>query len=129
MFGIGMPELFVILAVALIVIGPKKLPDLAKSMGQAIREFRKATTEIKNSLDVNSDLRNVKKAFEDIQTIKDSMIETNDTELLQKSPPDNVSGKSDTNPINKELNTVSTNSISQPEPPDLTISQKPTKGV
>jgi sec-independent protein translocase protein TatB len=42
MFGIGMPEMILILAVALIVIGPKKLPDLAKSLGRAFGEFKKA---------------------------------------------------------------------------------------
>ena len=47
MFGIGMPELILILAIALIVIGPKKLPDLAKSLGRAMREFKRATSEFK----------------------------------------------------------------------------------
>ena len=42
MFGIGVPELLIIMAIALIVIGPKKLPDLAKSLGRALNEFKKA---------------------------------------------------------------------------------------
>ena len=50
MFGIGMPEMLVILALALIVIGPKKLPDLAKSLGRAMREFKKATSEFKETI-------------------------------------------------------------------------------
>lgn len=49
MFGIGMPELLLILAVALIVIGPKKLPDMARAIGRGFAEFRKATEELKNS--------------------------------------------------------------------------------
>lgn len=49
MFGIGMPELLLILAVALIVIGPKKLPDLARAIGRGFAEFRKATDELKNT--------------------------------------------------------------------------------
>ena len=44
MFGIGMPEMLLILAIALIVIGPKKLPDLAKSLGRAFAEFKRATS-------------------------------------------------------------------------------------
>lgn len=50
MFGIGMPELLLILAVALIVIGPKKLPDLARAIGRGFAEFKKATDELKNTL-------------------------------------------------------------------------------
>ncbi len=46
MFGsIGMPELIVILAIALIVFGPKKLPDVGRSIGEAIRGFRKVMSE------------------------------------------------------------------------------------
>jgi TatA/E family protein of Tat protein translocase len=55
MFNIGMPELLLILVVALIIMGPKKLPELAKSLGRGLREFRKATDDIKDSLE--KDLR------------------------------------------------------------------------
>ncbi len=48
MFGIGGPELLLILAVALIVLGPKKLPELAKALGKGLAEFRRATDEIKD---------------------------------------------------------------------------------
>lgn len=66
MFGMGMPEILLILAVALIVIGPKKLPDLAKSLGRAIGEFRKATTDIKESMVDQSQMADVKTAFQDL---------------------------------------------------------------
>jgi len=49
MFGIGMPELLLILALALIVLGPKKLPDLARSLGRGLGEFKRATEEMKSS--------------------------------------------------------------------------------
>jgi len=74
MFGIGMPEMLMILAIALIVIGPKKLPDLAKSLGRAMREFKRATSEFKETLAVDNELTDVKKAFDDINTdIKDAV--------------------------------------------------------
>jgi TatA/E family protein of Tat protein translocase len=47
MFGIGMTELLVILAIGLLVIGPKKLPELARSLGKGLAEFRRASTEMR----------------------------------------------------------------------------------
>ncbi len=66
MFGIGVPELLIIMAIALIVIGPKKLPDLAKSLGRALNEFKKATREFKDSLDIDDDINTIKKPFTEI---------------------------------------------------------------
>lgn len=75
MFGIGMPELILILAIALMVIGPKKLPDLAKSLGRAMREFKRATSELKDSLELDSEVKEVRDTFGDIKSgIKDSVL-------------------------------------------------------
>lgn len=50
MFGIGFPELLLIMALALIVLGPKRLPDLARALGRGIAEFKKATDELKQTI-------------------------------------------------------------------------------
>ena len=65
MFGIGVPELIVIMVIALIVIGPSKLPDLAKALGKGVAEFRKAAQDIKDSLDLDDELKDVKDDFID----------------------------------------------------------------
>ena len=64
MFGIGLPELIIIMVIALIVIGPSKLPDLARALGKGMAEFRKATQDIKESLDLDEDLSEVKRDLE-----------------------------------------------------------------
>ena len=66
MFGIGFPELILIMVIALIVIGPSKLPDLARALGKGMAEFRKATQDIKDSLDLDGDLRELKEAKDDL---------------------------------------------------------------
>ena len=50
MFGIGMPELLLILALALIVLGPKRLPEIARALGKGMSEFRRATDELKEEM-------------------------------------------------------------------------------
>jgi TatA/E family protein of Tat protein translocase len=52
MFGpIGMPELIVIMVLALIIFGPRKLPELGRSLGRSLNEFKKASNELKHTLD------------------------------------------------------------------------------
>ncbi len=96
MFGIGMPELILILAVALIVIGPKKLPDLAKSLGRAFSEFKKATSDFKDAMDFE-EMRDLKKSYNDMNAeikdaidikpkIKKALIEDSDTTHTADAP-------------------------------------------
>jgi sec-independent protein translocase protein TatA len=48
---IGMPEMLVIAVIALIIFGPRKLPELGKSLGKSIAEFKRASNELKNTLE------------------------------------------------------------------------------
>ncbi len=76
MFGIGMQELILVLVVALIILGPKKLPDVAKSLGKALNEFKRATSDIKESLEVNHNPDTVNKthdALNDTQPATDTI--------------------------------------------------------
>jgi sec-independent protein translocase protein TatA len=58
MFGIGMTELLVILAIALVVLGPKKLPEIARSLGKGLAEFRRASSDMRREfLDVSEETR------------------------------------------------------------------------
>jgi len=59
MFGLGLPELIVIFVIALVVFGPKKLPDLGKSVGRAMAEFKKAQQEFQES--VQAEMKEVEK--------------------------------------------------------------------
>ncbi|MEA3361686.1 MAG: Sec-independent protein translocase protein TatB [Thermodesulfobacteriota bacterium] len=52
MFGIGMTEMVLIAALALIVLGPKKLPGLARSLGKGFAEFKRATNDLKSTIDL-----------------------------------------------------------------------------
>ena len=49
--SIGMPELIIIFVIALIIFGPRKLPELGKSLGKSIAEFKKASNELRNTLE------------------------------------------------------------------------------
>lgn len=51
MFGIGGPELLIIVVVALIVIGPSKLPQMMRSMGKGLAEFKRMSNDVKSTLD------------------------------------------------------------------------------
>jgi sec-independent protein translocase protein TatA len=63
MFGsIGMPELIIILIIALIIFGPRKLPELGRSLGRSINEFKKASQDLQNTLEQEIKLEDQKEA-------------------------------------------------------------------
>jgi TatA/E family protein of Tat protein translocase len=63
MFGsIGMPELIIILTLALIIFGPRKLPELGRSLGRSLGEFKRASNELRSTLDEEIRLEEDRKA-------------------------------------------------------------------
>jgi Tat protein translocase TatB subunit len=67
MFGIGFPELLLILAIALVVVGPSKLPDLARALGRGYAEFKKATNELKETFEQDETVKEIKSEFHSAQ--------------------------------------------------------------
>ena len=60
--SIGIPELLVILTIALIVFGPRKLPELGRSLGRSLNEFKRASNELRNTLDEEIRIEDAKSA-------------------------------------------------------------------
>ncbi|KUJ96333.1 MAG: Twin-arginine translocation protein, TatB subunit [Desulfonauticus sp. 38_4375] len=84
MFGIGSTELLVILVVALIVIGPSKLPEIARTLGKAMAEFKKVSTDVKRTIEQEIEKEEEKKAAEEAKKELESK-QKQDTEQKESS--------------------------------------------
>jgi sec-independent protein translocase protein TatA len=116
MFDVGLPEMIVIMVIALVVFGPKKLPEIAKSLGKAIKEIKKASEEVKESLkDETTDSREIRNAFH------------------QNYPPTDYSGKGtestepaiETPPIPAEATEKTSQPVEPPVPAGISIHVEP----
>jgi Tat protein translocase TatB subunit len=92
MFGLGMPEILLILAIALIVIGPQKLPELAKTLGRAMGEFKRSAQDLKRSIDMDTTLQDTKSSTTNLKDVikesrekKTHKNKTDDTSESQKT--------------------------------------------
>lgn len=95
MLGIGMPELIVIAVVALLVVGPKRLPDLAKSLGKGLQEFKKASEGVTESIKETLKPDELK---EEMDSLKNSLLygSKSENEAEAASPPKNDSSRKST---------------------------------
>ncbi len=118
MFNIGFPEMLIILAIALIVFGPNKLPELAKSFGKALREFKKATEEVKESF------REETKELEDLKssvTHEDFL-----SHLAEESEDLSESGKQAVSP---PVGASDTSATAEPSTGSVALQSPPPQGV
>lgn len=97
MFGLGMPEILMILAIALIVIGPKKLPDLAKTLGRALGEFKRSAQDFKRSIDVETTVKDIKDIDIPKTNLKDILKDTQPKDEAASAAKDD-SGLDDSGP-------------------------------
>lgn len=90
MFGIGFQEILIIAVIALLIVGPKKLPDLAKTLGKGFSEFRKATDGLTD--DLKQTMQDVEKPKDD--GWKDSLLIKTDQEKPEPVKSDETTHKS-----------------------------------
>ena len=84
MFGLGVPELLMILVVGLIVFGPKRLPEIGRTIGRALGEFKKATDDLKDTIEREVRVEELKKLGPSLVTPFESISRS---EPLADEPP------------------------------------------
>jgi len=100
-----MPEILMILAIALIVIGPKKLPDLAKTLGRAMGEFKRSAQDFKRSIDVETTVKDIKDIADPEIDLKEMVKDVNtkdETTAPSKEMPDKEKKDPDKEPDKTE---------------------------
>lgn len=93
--SLGLPELIFIFVLALLLFGPKKLPEIGRTVGRFMGEFRKATNEFKSSLerevgiDLRNDIPNIEKEF---RQVRDDLTRPSGPAETPARPPDELKG-------------------------------------
>ncbi|MDX2480194.1 MAG: Sec-independent protein translocase protein TatB [Desulfuromusa sp.] len=102
MFGIGMTEMILIAALALIILGPKKLPDLARSLGKGFAEFKRATNELKSTIDLEIKAED-ERHNKEVNAQKEQKIPTNADETLSHLEVEDSPDEEETPAVTEEV--------------------------
>ncbi|MCK5825592.1 MAG: twin-arginine translocase subunit TatB [Desulfuromusa sp.] len=111
MFGIGMTEMILIAALALIILGPKKLPDLARSLGKGFAEFKRATNDLKSTIDLEIKAEDDRHNKE-VMAQNEQKISKNADEVLSPLEPD------------KETIPEDSTTVKEPESAEVIMTEK-----
>ena len=87
MFGLSMTEVIMIVVIAIVVIGPKKLPDLARSIGKGYGEFKRTFNDLKQSVNVDINDTGKPSAAQRHDELKEELAENYKSQWEQKLPP------------------------------------------
>lgn len=117
MFGsLGVPELLLIFVVILIVFGPRRIPEIGKTLGKALGEFRKATDDLKNTIEREVRLEELKQVAPSIMTPLESVSRSEPETLTSSSVPRGSSGSSEETP--QDADATPRNSEERPRNPE-----------
>ena len=98
MFGpLGVPEVILIFVVALLLFGPRKMPQIGRSLGRAIGEFRRASTEFKRTIEdevAADEIRSVERELKEIRSAGEEVLRPSDSPAPQAEPPAGDTGPS-----------------------------------
>ena len=119
MFGLGPGELIIILAIALLVLGPNRLPDVATSLGKAIRSFRKATRDLTDQLEIDEE---VKKPLRELQSALRDEPAQHQLSVMKPVPPVAVAGGLAPTPVAAAADTLPSGTAT---PPLTTVAPTP----
>jgi TatA/E family protein of Tat protein translocase len=114
LFGMGTPEILVIMVVALIIFGPGKLPEIGAQVGKAVRDFRRATSDLTSEFqssidDVQSTVGDMKQTMADVQK---------ETQALASSIPASIESSASARPASSTKTKAATAVSSAPTPQD-----------